>query len=179
MITVGALVLNSGAIEETYGTGTIARLSGLARRDPFTATVFAAGAFSIVGFPPFSGLFGKVTIVMAAASANDWRAWVVIATIIVASFGALLSMMRVWREVFWGRPMQQYPDALNVRWKFLLPSAALMVCSLLMFIFAGQLWGISTSAVDSLLDVDAYTTAVLGTDPIGIPDLDSLQGGRN
>ena len=179
MITVGALVLNSGAIEETYGTGTIARLSGLARRDPFTATVFAAGAFSIVGFPPFSGLFGKVTIVMAAASADDWRAWVVIATIIVASFGALLSMMRVWREVFWGRPMQQYPEALNVRWKFLLPSLALMVCSLLMFIFAGQLWGVSTSAVDSLLDVDAYTTAVLGTDPIGIPDLDSLQGGRN
>ena len=179
MITVGALVLNSGAIEETYGTGTIGKLSGLARRDPLTATVFAAGAFSIVGFPPFSGLFGKVTIVMAAASADDWRAWVVIATIIVASFGALLSMMRVWREVFWGRPMQQYPEALNVRWKFLLPSAALMVCSLLMFIFAGQLWGVSTSAVDSLLDVDAYTTAVLGTDPIGIPDLDSLQGGRN
>ncbi len=179
MITVGALVLNSGAIEETYGTGTIGKLSGLARRDPLTATVFAAGAFSIVGFPPFSGLFGKVTIVMAAASADDWRAWVVIATIIVASFGALLSMMRVWREVFWGRPMQQYPEALNVRWKFLLPSLSLMVCSLLMFIFAGQMWGVSTSAVDSLLDVDAYTTAVLGTNPIGIPDLDSLQGGRN
>ena len=179
MITVASLVLNSGAIEETYGTGAIGKLSGLARRDPFTATVFAAGAFSIVGFPPFSGLFGKVTITMAAASAHDWRTWVVIAAIIIASFGALLSMMRVWKEVFWGRPMQQYPDALNVRWKFLLPSLALIVLSLVMFIGAGQLWGITTSAVDDLLDVDAYSTAVLGTDPIGIPDLDSLQGGQH
>ena len=179
MITVASLVLNSGAIEETYGTGAIGKLSGLARRDPFTATVFAAGAFSIVGFPPFSGLFGKVTITMAAASAHDWRTWVVIAAIIIASFGALLSMMRVWKEVFWGRPMQQYPDALNVRWKFLLPSLALIVLSLVMFIGAGQLWGITTSAIDDLLDVDAYSTAVLGTDPIGIPDLDSLQGGQH
>ena len=179
MITVAALVLNSGAIEETYGTGTIGKLSGLARRDPLTATVFAAGAFSIVGFPPFSGLFGKVTIVMAAASAEDWRSWVAIATIIIASFGALLAMMRVWKEVFWGRPMQQYPKALNVRWKFLLPSGALMILSLVMFLGAGQLWGISTAAVDSLLDVDAYSTATLGTDPIGVPDINSLQGGEH
>ena len=48
-----------------------------------------------------------------------------------------------------------------------------------MFIGAGQLWGITTSAIDDLLDVDAYSTAVLGTDPIGIPDLDSLQGGQH
>ena len=179
MITVAALVLNSGAIEETYGTGTIGKLSGLARRDPLTATVFAAGAFSIVGFPPFSGLFGKVTIVMAAASAEDWRSWVAIATIIIASFGALLAMMRVWKEVFWGRPMQQYPKALNVRWKFLLPSGALMILSLVMVLGAGQLWGISTAAVDSLLDVAAYSTATLGTDPIGVPDINSLQGGEH
>ena len=93
MITVGALVLNVGAIEETYGTGTISKLAGIARRDPLTSAVFVAGAFSIVGFPPFSGIFGKVTIMLAAAQPGDWRSWVVITTIIVASFGALLSMM--------------------------------------------------------------------------------------
>ena len=59
MVTVGSLVLVSGAIEETYGTGTLSRLSGLARRDQLAAWVFAAMAFSIVGFPPFSGMWGQ------------------------------------------------------------------------------------------------------------------------
>lgn len=177
MITVGALVLNTGAIEETYGTGTMSKLSGIARRDPLTSAVFVAGAFSIVGFPPFSGIFGKVTIVLAAAKAGDWRSWLVIATIIVASFGALLSMMRMWKAVFWGRPMQHYPEALNVQSRFLAPSLSLMLISLGMFIFAGPLWGATTSAADALLDVDTYSSAVLGADPIGIPDIASIQGG--
>ena len=178
MITVGALVLNVGAIEETYGTGTISKLAGIARRDPLTSAVFVAGAFSIVGFPPFSGIFGKVTIMLAAAQPGDWRSWVVITTIIVASFGALLSMMRVWKEVFWGRPMQNYPEALNVRWRFMLPSASMMLLSLAMFIGAGQMWDVSTTAVDSLLNVDAYSAAVLGADPVGVPNLAELQGGN-
>ncbi|AIL96026.1 monovalent cation/H+ antiporter subunit D family protein [Corynebacterium ureicelerivorans] len=179
MITIAALVLNSGAIEETYGTGTMAKLSGIARRDPWTSAVFVAGAFSIVGFPPFSGLFGKVTVVMAAATAGDWRSWVAITAIIVASFGALLSMMRMWQRVFWGRPMQNYPEALNVRVGFMLPSAVLMVMSLCMFIFGGEMWEITTTAVDDLLNVDAYTSAVLGDDPVGVPTPGDTFGGEN
>ena len=179
MVTIAALVLNSGAIEETYGTGTMAKLSGIARRDPWTSAVFVAGAFSIVGFPPFSGIFGKVTIVLAAATPDDWRSWVAIAAIIAASFGALLSMMRLWQRVFWGRPMQHYPEALNVRVSFMLPSALLMIISLGMFIFAGQMWEITTTAVDDLLNVDAYTSAVLGDDPIGVPAANDTFGGDN
>ena len=179
MITIAALVLNSGAIEETYGTGTMAKLSGIARRDPWTSAVFVAGAFSIVGFPPFSGLFGKVTVVMAAATAGDWRSWVAITAIIVASFGALLSMMRMWQRVFWGRPMQNYPEALNVRVGFMLPSAVLMVLSLCMFIFGGEMWEITTTAVDDLLNVDAYTSAALGDDPVGVPAPGDTFGGEN
>ena len=179
MITIAALVLNSGAIEETYGTGTMSKLSGLARRDPLTSAVFVAGAFSIVGFPPFSGLFGKVTVVMAAATAGDWRSWVAITAIIVASFGALLSMMRMWQRVFWGRPMQNYPEALNVRVGFMLPSAVLMVLSLCMFIFGGEMWEITTTAADDLLNVDAYTSAALGDDPVGVPAPGDTFGGEN
>jgi len=178
MITIGALTLNSGAIEETYGTGTISKLSGLARRDPLTATVFAAGAFSVIGFPPFSGLWGKLTLVFAAARGGDERAWVVIAAIIIASFGAMLAMFRVWREVFWGKPMQRFPRNLNVRGALLAPSASLMLISLAMFLAAGPLWGATTASIDALLDVDAYSSAVLGPDPIGVPDTANLQGGQ-
>ena len=48
MIVAGALIMASGAIEETYGSGRVRKLSGLMRRDRFVAIVFAAGALSIL-----------------------------------------------------------------------------------------------------------------------------------
>lgn len=178
MITVGALVLTSGAVEETYGTGVLRKLSGLARREPLVAAVFAAGAFSVVGFPPFSGLWGKAYIVLEVARAADWRAWVVITAIILASFGALLAMLRVWRQVFWGRPMQAVPDSLRVRPGVIAPAATLMVISLAMFLLAGPLIDAALTATGDLLDVTTYQQSVLGDDPVGVPDMTDLQGGR-
>ncbi|WKD58553.1 monovalent cation/H+ antiporter subunit D family protein [Corynebacterium caspium] len=178
MVTIGALVLSSGAIEETYGTGLIRRLSGLMRREPWVAFLFAAGSFSVVGFPPFSGLWGKVSIVVAIARAGSPWAWLVITAIIVASFGALLSMMRVWRKVFWGPQMQNQPAERRISFRLSAPATALMAISLVMFIGAGPLIDATQEATASLLDVDAYQAAVLGDDAIGIPDMSKLQGGR-
>lgn len=161
MITVGSLVLTAGAIEETYGTDLLSRLDGLARRDPLVAAVFAMGAFSIVGFPPFSGLWGKVLVVTEIARAGDWHAWLVIAVIIVASFGALLSMIRLWREVFWGGNVQ-LPDGLYVPLTKLGPGAALIVVSVGMFIAGGALIDAAMTAASGLLDVSGYQHAILG-----------------
>ena len=161
MITVGSLVLTAGAIEETYGTDLLSRLDGLARRDPLVAAVFAMGAFSIVGFPPFSGLWGKVLVVTEIARAGDWHAWLVIAVIIVASFGALLSMIRLWREVFWGGNVQ-LPDGLYVPLTKLAPGAALIVVSVGMFIVGGALIDAAMTAASGLLDVPGYQHAILG-----------------
>ena len=161
MSTVGSLVLTAGAIEETYGTDLLSRLDGLARRDPLVAAVFAMGAFSIVGFPPFSGLWGKVLVVTEIARAGDWHAWLVIAVIIVASFGALLSMIRLWREVFWGGNVQ-LPDGLYVPLTKLAPGAALIVVSVGMFIAGGALIDAAMTAASGLLDVSGYQHAILG-----------------
>ena len=161
MITVGSLVLTAGAIEETYGTDLLSRLDGLARRDPLVAAVFAMGAFSIVGFPPFSGLWGKVLVVTEIARAGDWHAWLVIAVIIVASFGALLSMIRLWREAFWGGNVQ-LPDGLYVPLTKLAPGAALIVVSVGMFIAGGALIDAAMTAASGLLDVSGYQHAILG-----------------
>lgn len=165
MVTVGSLILTTGAIEETYGTGTLSKLSGIARRDPWTSTFWAAGAFSLVGFPPFSGMWGKVAIVMEAAT---FRSWVLIAAIVLASIGALLSLLRVWRRVFWGKPPTRYPSTLVVAPIKALPGGALLACSLLMFVFAGPLFDVCSAAAVSLLDVPGYTSAILGADPIGV-----------
>lgn len=178
MVTIGALVLTSGAIEETYGTAMLRKLSGLMRRDKWVAAIFAAGAYSVVGFPPFSGMWGKVFVVVEIARDNSWWAWAAIAAVIVASFGALLSMLRVWRHAFWGQPMQNMPADLKIAPRLIAPATALMAVSLAMFFCAGPLIDAAQEATGALLDVDAYQQAVLGDDPVGIPDMTDLQGGR-
>ncbi|WP_448851745.1 monovalent cation/H+ antiporter subunit D family protein [Corynebacterium sp. 335C] len=162
MVTVASLIMATGAVEETYGTDSLARLSGLASRDKLVAWVMAAMSLSIVGFPPFSGVFGKVAIVFTAAEAGDARSWVVIAAIIVASIGALLSMIRLWGGVFWGPPMAGVPEGRRVSAAKVAPSAALAVVSVLMFVFAGVVAAWTGAAADALLDVGGYQAAALG-----------------
>lgn len=169
MVTIGSLTLTSGAIEETYGTGTLRRLSGLARREPWVAFVFAAGAFSVVGFPPFSGMWGKVAIVVEAARARDGFSWAIITAVIVASFAALLSMLRVWRRVFWGRPMQHVEQNLTIRFRTSAPGTFLIAVSAAIFLAAGPVFGAVQDASSALLDVPGYQQAILGDDPIGVP----------
>ncbi|MBI8999638.1 monovalent cation/H+ antiporter subunit D family protein [Corynebacterium sp. CCM 9185] len=174
MITVGSLVLTVGAVEETYGTGMLTRLSGLMRREPLVSAVFVMGAFSVVGFPPFSGVWGKLYVTLAVAREGDLKAWLVIAAIIVASFGALLSMLRLWRAVFWGKDMREkeFPATLLVSGSKLAPGAALAVLSVAMFFGAGILTSVTTTAAEGLLDIDGYQQAILGdlSTAVGVVD---------
>ena len=164
MVTIGALVLTTGAIEETYGTGRLHQLSGLARRDPLAAAVFVMGAFSIVGLPPFSGVWAKVFAVVEIARSGDTQAWVAIGVIVVASLGALFSMLRLWREVFWGKDMdaERTPPGLVVTLPRLAPAAAMAAVSLAMFVAVGPLFAAVDHASAQLVDVDSYQHAVLG-----------------
>jgi multicomponent Na+:H+ antiporter subunit D len=164
MISAAGMILSAGAIEETYGTGRLRRLSGLMRRDPLVSTVFAAAALSLAGLPPFSGLWGKLMLVLGISEDSGWKVWIGLAAVVVASVGALLSLLYAWRKVFWGRPMdpQDMDPTLAVSGSMTLPSAALMVLSLVMFLGAGPVSGWTRDAASGLTDTTAYVEAVLG-----------------
>lgn len=164
MIVAGSLIMASGAIEETYGSGRVRKLSGLLRRDRFVSIVFAAGALAIVGLPPFSGLWGKLALVFGVAQDGTWKSWVAIGAIIISSIGALVSMIYVWREVFWGRQMNanETDPELRVPSRYVWPSAVMMLISVGMFIGAGPVFQQINKAADNLTDTTAYVEAVLG-----------------
>lgn len=109
ILTVGVLVLAAGAIEKTYGTGHLVRLAGLLKREKLLATIMALALLSIVGFPPSSGFWGKVSLVVASAQGAPGvppaYGIAVIGAIVVASIVSLLAMQRLWHEVFWGTKM--------------------------------------------------------------------------
>lgn len=172
MLTMGSLILTTGAIEETYGSGRFDRLDGLQRREPIAAAIMAGGMLSLVGFPPFSGVLAKVGIAQSAATVGGVLGWVVITTIIVSSLGALLSMMALWKGVFWGPRMAMYRpigaddyipvgEDLRIAKPQLAPGAFLLMLSIVAFLAAGPLVATTTNAGVSMLDINNYVEAVL------------------
>lgn len=179
ILTVGTLVLAAGAIEKTYGTSHLVRLSNLLRREKALAWIFGLGLLSLVGFPPSSGFWGKISLVMAAAAAESAPVGIILTCIILASIVSLIALQRLWHEVFWGPKMELYrpadpllhegdpkrpvalPDWVRIPRADLMPAAVMLALSLLVFVAAGPLFEIAGDAAASLTLTSDYVKAVL------------------
>lgn len=103
MIVMGSLLLSTGAIEQTYGSGRLERLGGLRVREPLITAAFVIGALSLAGLPPFSGFVAKFFLVYASAEADALAIGIIAVGI---SLFALLSVLRIWAAVFNGKQPQ-------------------------------------------------------------------------
>jgi multicomponent Na+:H+ antiporter subunit D len=100
MIVMTSLLLISGAIEQTYGSGRLDRVAGLRTREPLVTAAFAVGALSLAGLPPFSGFVAKYALVQATADSGQV---LVAALLVIASLLALMALMKIWADVFNGK----------------------------------------------------------------------------
>ncbi len=177
VITMGALIMASGAIETTYGNGRLDRLHGLMKREPVVAGVTAFGFLSLVGLPPTSGLWGKLGLLRATAESNPFYSPWLIGAVVVASIISLMALQRIWVKVFWGPPMKYFfPDdpltsrgeqteltsETRVTRKQLWPATLLISLSVALFVGFGFIWPVFVQAAHCLIDPAEYVKAVLG-----------------
>lgn len=160
------LFLVAGAIEVTFGTDRIDRLGGITSREPILAVTFAVAAMALVGIPPLSGFVGKFVLVRAAAADGEYLGG---ALVVAVSLVTLISMVKVWNTVFWGREHEPVEWAARaavttrVRPGLVVPPLALAVVSVAAGLGAHPLLAVAEAAGGGLLDVSAYVTAVLGS----------------
>ncbi len=166
IITMGSLILTSGAVEETYRSGRLDRLGGLARREPWAMAVLALGLFSLAGLPPTSGLWGKVGLMQAGANAADTEGTgtlgaLVIVAIVLASLTSLVGLQRLWKLVAWNRDSIDPADERRIPRRLLAPGALLIAVSVAMFVGIGGVLPTMDEAATALTSVDLYREAVL------------------
>ncbi|WP_122263576.1 proton-conducting transporter membrane subunit [Ornithinimicrobium cerasi] len=176
IVTMGALLLLAGAIEQVYGSGRYERLSGLIHRDRAVAILTALGLLSLIGIPISSGFFGKVALISAAAATGTWQGWLLLSTVLVVSVLSLVAMQRLWAGVFWGPEMETYrpdspatgraalaplPQDVLIPARLWLPGATLVTVQLGMFFGAGTLMPLVARAAQGLVDTGPYVEAVL------------------
>jgi len=161
------LFLASGVVARLEGSVELQEISGLARRSPALALGFAIGALSLAGFPPFSGFIAKLMLIKAAFSTHH----AVIAGIaLLVSLLTLLSMSKIWHQVFWKSPSERLPGhALSVTALsrktyavLLVPIALLSSAAIVLGVGAEPIIALSLRASAQLLSPGTYISIVLG-----------------
>ncbi len=159
------LFLVGGLVEVSAGTGALSRLSGLARRAPVVAALFALPALSLAGIPPFSGFVAKLALVQAGLDVGQG---LVIGVSLLVSLLTLFSMTKIWAGAFWGEPTEvEASDRAGGEGPLRAPrlmvgaTAVLVVTSLGIAVGAGPLHDLSSDAASGLMAPDRYVGAVL------------------
>lgn len=163
------LYLVAGTALRMLGVESLAQSGGLARRAPWLAAVFLVPAFSLAGLPPLSGFWAKLAVLRSGIDAAEW---VVVTAAAVAGVLTLVSMLKIWNEVFW----KDLPESTNAapalstseRWMRGIPIALLAAGTLSIGIWPAALYSLAERAADQLLDVPSTIEVV---DPESAPVL--------
>lgn len=159
------LFLVGGLIEDATGTSDLDEIGGLARRRPIIALLFALPALSLAGLPPFSGFVAKLALVDAGVAASSIP---IVVISLVTSVLTLLSMTKIWLNVFWGdqpeRELGRVVETPTVGRRRRIMEATTgfaVAATLVVALSAGPLWDVSERAAVDLIEPTRYVAEVL------------------
>ncbi|MFW6059782.1 MAG: proton-conducting transporter membrane subunit [Phycisphaeraceae bacterium] len=166
MVVKCSLFLCCGLMERHTGTDDLDHMGGLLKRDGLLALLFFIAAMSLVGLPPLSGFFGKLTIIKAG-----WEHyWGLSMFGLATGLLTLLSMLKIWSYAFWNPAPTTQPQrdaGAARRWNRspLAPGyvgvAMLVILALFLGFFAEPVYRIAFTAGEQLDNPEAYIHAVL------------------
>lgn len=172
MVVKCSLFLCCGIVEKHTGTDDLDKLGGILKKDGLLAVLFFIAAMSLVGLPPLSGFFGKLTIIAEGWTPRFW--WLSIIGLLTGAL-TLLSMLKIWSYGFWNPSPESYPvpadaSAVHASMKPAYAGIALLVVTALFLGFGAELiYQVAERAGDQLVNPDAYIAAVLGDDAVTPP----------
>ncbi len=155
------LFLVAGIIRRESGAFTLADLGGLYRRAPLLAILFLIPAGSLAGFPPLSGFWAKLLLIVASFEAGEIVAAVFA---LVVGFLTIYSMTKVWLAAFW-KPAPHAPpppSTQRVRLLTYTPVAVLALITVVLGVWPEPFLAVADRAAVELLDPTSYIEAVLG-----------------
>ncbi|REG94435.1 proton-conducting transporter transmembrane domain-containing protein [Algoriphagus antarcticus] len=160
------LFMVSGLIYRITGTNSIRSLGGLYAQYPMLSLLVAIPLFSLVGIPPLSGFWPKISLITAAFEGENW--WV-IGAILFASLITLVIIAKVWANVIWKEKLE-LPERLNFRYyekltnegkmQLVAPIVFLSLVSLYIGFGAEHVQQLSSRVATELMDRQQYIEAV-------------------
>lgn len=157
-----SLFLVGGVMKRETGASEIGEMGGLYEHRPLLATAFLVPAFSLAGFPPFPGFWGKLTLIQAGVQAEQWT---LVAVALVVGLLTLLVVAQVWGRAFW-RPGEGDglvgTDSPAARAVLQGPIVALALVLFVVGCYAQPVYSFAQDAAMHLTNPEPYIQAVLG-----------------
>lgn len=161
------LFLVAGLIFRIAGTVSLRDIGGLYARYPWISLLVAVPLFSLVGIPPLSGFWPKISLFGAATETGSY--WV-LGALIFGSVLTLIIVAKVWAAAVWKEPSGKALPAKMVlfdqisserRVLYILPVVLLSLVSLYIGFGAEHIQEIAGRVASDLTNPDAYIEAVL------------------
>ena len=143
------------------------RLGGFYSDYPFLSLLFVIPLLSLVGIPPLSGFWPKLSLIGAGFDTGNY--WVV-GGILFASFLTLIVVIRFWAEVFWKKSelktssssyLFNHDMKYHRRIQMLAPIIFITIISLYIGFAAENIQVLSERIADELMNPQPYIDAVL------------------
>jgi multicomponent Na+:H+ antiporter subunit D len=153
--------LVSGIINRVRGTFYLKNIGGLFKENPLLAILFIIPAFALAGVPPISGFFAKFILIKAGIDNGNYG---ITAVALITGLLTLYSMLKIWNEAFLkNQPQIEYEKISPVKLSFVeyLPSLILAVASILMGLFAFNVFNYTMEAANQLFNPELYIETVL------------------
>ena len=152
-------------MKRKQGSDNLRELGGAYSAMPWLALLFLIPAFSLAGFPPLSGFWGKFLVIKASLLTEDY---LLAATALFVGLMTIYSMTKIWAEAFW-KPLPENAAApLSLTWKenclYITPIAILAVITVLIGLMVEPIYQLAETSATNLLNPQPYINAVLGSD---------------
>ena len=142
------LFLVSGFVETVSGSDSLKEVSGVSSRYPLAGLLFLGVALSLAGVPPLSGFYPKYALVL-----ESFRVGLPVYGVValLTSLLTLLSMMKIWTQVFWGPPKGLSPRPPRVTGRVAFGVLVMVLISLAFGLGVGRTYAWCASAGEFLL----------------------------
>lgn len=129
------LFLVGGIVHRIQGSEKVQECGGLASAYPWLAFLFWIPALSLAGLPPLSGFWAKLLVIRTGLDQENFLA---VGVALAVGLLTLLSMIKIWNEVFW-KPLPERTEPPPSRRTLAIlaaPSVALGLLTVLLGVFA-------------------------------------------
>lgn len=161
------LFMVSGVIYKLKANHNINKLGDLYADHPKLSLLFFIPLFSLVGIPPLSGFWPKLSLISAGWISENY---LLIGSILFASFITLFVIVKLWAEVFW-KNGEKLPESRKFPYfktlpkikkvQMVAPIVLLSIVTLYIGFGAEHIQILSTRIAHELVDNQEYINAVL------------------
>lgn len=95
------LFLIVGLLYKISGTHSLRDLGGMYKNYPKLSLLMFIPFLAVIGVPPFSGFWPKISLIKGSFLWIGWESWVFIVAILFASFITLFVVAKIWVNAFW------------------------------------------------------------------------------